>query len=295
MTALFHKLILTAMLAIYGFSNIVIAQNYDTLYNNTIISLTKMGLPPQTIISKINTSITAFDVSVNALMDLQANNVNGDVINEMIKRNDQVNVHARKNVNSKNPNEMHRPGLYYFDNSNSDNPVKRVESTVTSTNKSGGFGTAIGQKYTHGLAKNKLKSNLSGANSHLQINSTIPVFYFYFENDANPNADNWFFSTATSPNEFVCVKLKEKKDSREMEVGSENAYGASLGIPDNTKVTFNFEQVAEGIYKVTFKNPLVKGEYCFIYASDGAQRIGSGEHTFQKNNKVFDFGIQISQ
>lgn len=287
MRTLLHKLILTAMLSLFGLSNIATAQQYDTLYNKTIVSLTKMGLPPQTIISKIKTSITAFDVSVNALMFLQENGVNGDVINEMIKRNDQANTTASKEVNSKNPSEMHRPGIYYYDPTNSNNPVRRVDPTVTSTNKSGGFGTALAQVYTYGIAKNKLKSNLSGAKSRLQINSTTPVFYFYFENNANPNTDNWFFATATSPNEFVCVKLKERKDSREMEVGSANAYGSSSGIPNEIKVAYDYEQVAEGIYKVTFKKPLEQGEYTFLYASDTPTRYS--------NNKVFDFGIQNGQ
>lgn len=282
-----YKITLTAMLALFGLSNIATAQQYDTLYNKTIVSLTKMGLPPQTIISKIKTSITVFDVSVNALMDLQTNGVNGDVINEMIKINDQANTQTGKEVNSKNPNEMHRPGIYYYDATNSNSPVRRIDPTVTSTNKSGGFGTALAQSYTYGLAKDKLKSNLSGAKSHLQISSTIPVIYFYFENNANPSADNWFFATATSPNEFVCVKLKERNDSREMEVASSNEYGSSSGIPNKIKIAYDYERVADGIYKVTFKKPLEQGEYCFLYASDTPTRYS--------NNKVFDFGIQNGQ
>ncbi|NVN95465.1 MAG: hypothetical protein HXX18_09310 [Bacteroidetes bacterium] len=258
-------------------------QRYDTLYNKTIISLTKMGLPAQTIISKINTSITSFDVSINALMDLQSNGVNGEVINVMIKRNDNANTKAVINVNSKNPNEMHRPGIYYFDQNDRDNPLKRVDATVTSTSKSGGFGVALAQAYTHGIANDNLISSISGSNSHLQVKEANLTFYFYFENNANPNAENWFFATATSPNEFVCVKLNDKRNRREMEVGSANAYGSSSGIPDKKKMPFEYEQIAEGIYKVTFKKPLKKGEYCLLYASATPTRFS--------NNKVFDFGI----
>ncbi|NVN94787.1 MAG: hypothetical protein HXX18_05840 [Bacteroidetes bacterium] len=259
------------------------AQQYDTLYNKTIISLTKMGLPAQTIISKINTSITSFDVSINALMDLQSNGVNGEVINVMIKRNDNANTKAVINVNSKNPNEMHRPGIYYFDQNDKENPLKRVDATVTSTSKSGGFGVALAQAYTNGIANDNLVSAISGSNSHLQVKETNLTFYFYFENNANPNTDSWFFAQATSPNEFICVKLKEKRNRREMEVGSANAYGSTSGIPDKKKMPFEYEQVAEGIYKVSFKNPLKDGEYCFLYASATPTRYS--------NNKVFDFGI----
>ena len=263
------------------------AQHYDTLYNKTIVSLTKIGLPPQTIISKIQTSITDFDVSVDALIALQANGVNGDVINEMIKRNDQVNMEESKKINSKNPNEMHQAGIYFFDTTNMDNPVRRVDPTVATDTKSGGLGVAIAQSYTYGIAKSRIRSNLAGSKSRLQISTSKPIFYFYFENNENPIADNWFFATASSPNEFVCIKLTERTDSREMVIGSSNAYGSSIGIPNKIKVDYSYERISEGIYKVTFNVPLVYGEYCFLYASNVPTRYS--------NNKVFDFGIQTDE
>lgn len=266
---------------------LVNAQQTDTLNNEIIISLTKMNLPPLTIISKIQTSVNSFDVSVNALIKLQSNGVNGDVINEMIKVNNDAKSRTAKDMNSKNPGEMHRPGIYYYQPQNADNPLKQVNPTVTAGTKTGGFGTALAQSYSYGIAKNKLKSCLAGEESHLQIVNGNPEFYFYFANDANPNADSWFFATATSPNEFVCVKFKIRSDEREMEVGSSNAYGSSTGIPNKIKVKFDYEQVADGIFKVVFNEPLEQGEYCFVYASEVPTRFS--------NNKVFDFGINIEE
>lgn len=277
-------LFVITFLFISGFS---LAQQYDTLYNKTIISLTKMGLPPQTIISKIQTSITSFDVSINALLNLQSNGVGGDVINEMIKINDKANTQASKEKNSSNPNVMHRSGIYYYNPSNLNNPLKRVDPTVTSSNKSGGVGTAVAQYYTYGIAKNKIKTELSGKNSHLQINEDNPVFYFYFENNSNPSSDNWFFATATSPHEFDAVILDVNRDSRVMSIGESNAYGSSSGVKSKIKIQIDYLEVAEGIYKVTFKHPLKKGEYCFLYSSATPSRFN--------NNKVFDFGIQNGQ
>lgn len=258
------------------------AQHNDTLDNKIIVYFTKMGLQSQTIITKIKTSPTSFDVSVEGLKNLNEGGVNGEVINEMIKISDQQIKSSTAEINSKNPNEMHRPGIYYFDDLNTVNPVRRVDPTITSNSKSGGFGTALAQSYSYGLAKDKLTSSLSGATSHLQIRSKNPVFYFYFSEETNKNSDNWFFATATSPNEFVCVKLKERKDSREMAVGSSNSYGASYGISNKIKIPFDYEEVSKGIYKVVFNKPLEKGEYCFLYASDTPTKFS--------NNKVFDFG-----
>ena len=277
------KLLSLAFLAVLGFT--AKAQTYDTLTNKTIVALTKIGLPSATIINKIQTSITSFDVSVKALVDLQTNGVNGDVINEMIKKNDISNTEAGKEANSSNPKAMHKPGIYYYNEANGDNPLRKVDPAVTSTIKSGGFGTALAQRYSYGIAKDKLVSTVSGPASHLKIKSSAPVFYFYFENNTNPQADNWFFATATSPNEFVLVKFKEKKDSREMTVGDANAYGSSSGVPEKMKVQFDIEQVAAGIYMVTFSQPLKEGEYCFMYASQTLSRFN--------NDKVFDFGIYL--
>ena len=61
--------------------------NEDILTNQTIIQLTKIGLQPSVIISKIRTSATKFDVSTDALINLGNNAVASDVINEMIKVN----------------------------------------------------------------------------------------------------------------------------------------------------------------------------------------------------------------
>lgn len=109
------------------------------------------------------------------------------------------------------------------------------------------------------------------------------MFYYVYVLKSEKDGNNWFFATATSPNEFALVKLKTKNNSREMVVGDANAYGSSTGISNEIKVQYDVEEVSDGIYKVTFKEPLVKGEYCFLYASSTPTRYS--------NDKVFDFGI----
>lgn len=149
--------------------------------------------------------------------------------------------------------------------------------------KSGGFGAALAQSYSYGLASSNVTSSLVGKNSKLIIDSNEPVFYFYFDNSNSFNRDNWFFASASSPNEFVLVKLKEKKDSREMVIGSANVYGSSSGIPNKSKIPFDYVEEAPGVYKVTFSSPIDKGDYCFTYASSNPNRYS--------NDKVFDFSI----
>ena len=275
------KLLITLFAFVIAFAN---AQTkVDTLTNEKVIKLSKLGLQPSVIINKIQTSYTYFDVSTDGLINLSNNGVAAEVINEMMKTNTQAQMESANKKDMRDPATKRATGIYYYDSKDAEKPLKRVDPTIISTNKEGGFGSAMSRSLTYGIAKSEVKSNLSGANSHFQIEETSPVFYFYFQNNANPGADNWYFATATSPNEFVLVKMKERKDSREMAVGSANAYGSSSGISNKIKVQFDYTEIAEGIYKVTFKKPLEKGEYCFLYASATPARFN--------NNKVFDFGI----
>ena len=255
----------------------------DTLTNEKVIKLSKIGLAPSVIINKIHDSYSYFDVSTDGLIKLSENGVSPDVINEMQKTNTQGQISVANQKDMRDPKTKRTTGIYYYNPNDKEDPLKQVDPTVTSTNKSGGFGTHMAQSMTYGLAKSKEKSSLSGAKSHLQIVEKNPIFYFYFESNANPGADSWFFATATSPNEFVLVELDEKRDSREMAVSSSNAYGGTSGISNKIKVPFDYVKVAEGIYKVTFKQPLEQGEYCFLYASTTPTRYS--------NNKVFDFGV----
>lgn len=256
----------------------------DTLTNATVIKLSNLGLQPSIVIAKIQGSYANFDVSTDALINLSENGVPADVINEMIKVDTQLKSTAANQKDMNDPLTKRTSGIYSYNPKDSTASLRQVDPTVISTNKSGGIGKALANRYTLGMAKDKIKSNLSGAKSHLQIEETSPVFYFYFDISSSANAGNWFFATATSPNEFVLVKLDEDKNHREMVVGDMNDYGGTSGVPDKIKVQFEYAKVSEGIYKVTFEEPLKKGEYCFLYAN--------ATPTSFSNDKVFDFGIQ---
>ena len=251
---------------------------YDILYNKTIITLSKIGLPSATIISKIKTSVTSFDVSTDALIDLSSNGVNGDVINEMIKINDNANSSVVNEINSNNPNEMHKNGIYYYNPKDATNPLKKINATVVSGSKTGGFSYG-------GYGASGSTSTLSGLHSRFHIDTSSPEFYFYFNSDEKTNGENWFFATATSPNEFVCVWLYLAKDHRFFKTGGSSTFSASSGIPEKDKVQYNITEIKEGIYKVSFNSPLKKGEYSFMYAGVAP--------SMYSNNKIFDFSISV--
>jgi hypothetical protein len=181
-------------------------------------------------------------------------------------------------------------GIYYCKGE----PCKlmELEPSVYSQAK---MGSGILTGITYGIAKTKMKATLSGSNANMQIEENNPVFYFYFDKNTTNNlgsssAQNIWFSSATSPNEFMLIKFTESKNkkSREVVTGSFNSYaGLSSGIDDKYKVPFKYEKVSPGVYKVYTEKPLEAGEYCFMYA--GGTTLGYGSTVLQK---VYDFGVK---
>lgn len=252
---------------------ISIAQtNTETLTNDNIITLTKIGLQPSVIITKIKSSNTNFDVSTDALINLSAKGVAPDVINEMMKSNNAMIASSQEEKGSRDPKVMHKSGIYYFNSKNPDNPLIQLDAVkVNYKTSSGGYGGYGGSSTT---------ANLNGLESKLKITEDNPTFYFYFDEKRHGSAD-WF--EATSPNEFELAKLIVKKDSRFCKVsGSSSGFAtssSSSGIPEKDKIPFEYTKVKEGIYEITFNNAFVNGEYCFVFSSN--------------TYKVFDFSIQL--
>jgi len=257
----------------------------DTLTNELILHLTKSGLSSSIIVNKIKTSVSKFNLSTNDLIFLSSNGVHADVINEMLIQKNSQPIDESPN-DLKNPLKKKPTGIYYYNLENADRPLKKIDPTVTSNSSSSSAGSLFGG-LTYGLASNKISSSISGAHSRFVINEDSPVFYFYFDNREQLSTNSWFFATASSPNEFVLVKLKENDESRSMKIGSANAYGSSYGVSEKDKVPFDYSDEGNGIYKVTFAKALKKGEYCFVYASANPNNYS--------NDKVFDFSIQLEK
>ncbi len=157
--------------------------------------------------------------------------------------------------------------------------MTQLEPSVSKQTKTGGVFSAA---MTGGLTKIKLKAALSGRNAPLQIVFPRPVFYFYFEvKNAGLSSNSYY---ATSPSEFVLVKLDTKENTREVTVSQANAFGAQSGTMDKVARAFKVEKLGPGVYKVTPQEDLVEGEYGF-YNGGG---VGGGATVA----KIFDFGIK---
>ncbi len=289
-----RKLLFISVLTFITFQAIS-QSKIDTLKNSTIIKLTKSKLPESVILQKMNKSVCYFDVSTDALIKLRDNNVSDKVIELMITKQDENDARQETQV-SNNSNEknhsFNESGIYFFENN------KYTKLDPTNIN---------GTKMNPGVmyAPTTYTTMIDGVEANYQIQETNPVFYFNFDpakkslNNSNQrsNSDNYMDyilsmrngsqGQAISPNDFKLIKLDKKKGNRQFNSGSIGAFGASTSIPGKYIVNFKYERVSGNTYKITFKEELKPGEYCFMYSGDHQtyDRSGSGI-------KIFDFGIK---
>jgi hypothetical protein len=262
-------------------SPVGLAQQAEILTNDNVVEMKTKGLPNSIIIAKIKSSQNSFDISTDALIKLADKKIPEEIVNAIVDAASDNSRHVIQ-IDPNNPLAMHEAGIYYYRKSGEKGDLIPLESTVYSQSKSGG---AVASAMTYGLAKIKELVSIDGSNSRLQLDEQQPEFYFYFDasKKAGDPASLWWFSVATSPNEFLVANMNVQKSNREIETGSANIMGASIGLADKNKTKFNFKKVSPGIYRVFFDQPL-NGEYCFMYA-------GSVPQGFSAISKVYDFGV----
>ena len=188
------------------------------------------------------------------------------------------------------PSAGREAGIYLFESKDGQRLMTQLEPSISTQSKSGGF---FQSAMTYGIAKIKSKAVIANNNAKLQIPTARPVFYFYFEikNAGLSNSGNVYSGSSTSPNEFVLVKMDQKKNARELVVGQANLLGAESGTLDKYSRPFDYEKLAPGVYKVTPKSDLDKGEYGFFYG--GSTPIAAyGYFGAGISPKIFDFGVR---
>ncbi len=245
------------------------AQN-EVLTNTSIVEMIELGFESDIIISKIETATTNFDTSIEALRALKDQNVPSAVLAAMV------------NAGKKNSVVVEKTGIFFF------NP-EGAEQKLLPTTFTGSKTRTLAAGLTYGIASGKVKSVLNSSTSR----NTVPanaefVFYFLPFKDTQMLATDWWFRAATSPNEFALVVLdvNKGKDIRELETGKVNAWvGADVGVKKDNVVGFDMTEIGNGVYKVTPREPLPPGEYCFFYQ-------GTVPQGGVNNQSVFDFSVK---
>lgn len=265
----------------------------EVLTNDLVLKMVAAKFGDQIILSKIHTSTCKFDTSIEAILKLKEAGVSDTVIQAMVeasaRTNAEANDAASKNVPSADPNDPatpHEPGIYWLPKEKREKQMVQLEPSVYSQGKTGGmFASAV----TYGIAKAKWKAVVRGGRSNLRISEEKPEFWFYFEVTTHGlSQSGYFFSGASSPNEFILARMSKKSKERELVVGEFGALGSSTGTRSKDVVDFEFKKIAPGIYRVTPNQPLQPGEYCFFYA-------GANMAMGMTGGKLFDFGVDAAK
>ncbi|HEY0460145.1 MAG TPA: hypothetical protein VGC97_13490 [Pyrinomonadaceae bacterium] len=275
----------------FGASLTAFAQE-EKLTNNDVVSLVKAGLSTTIIVNKIRSSKTDFDLSTDGLIALKQAGVTDEVVGAMFEAKTGKTVAAVSNVTSEgaraagdpnDPNAPHDYGIYMFEDNGGARKMTQLAPTVSAQNRTGGLFTS---SMTYGISKVKIKANLPGPASKLQLKQARPVFYFYL--DAKSGGLNTSSGIPSTPNEFALIRFNVRSDNREVTIGKMNAFGGKGGLSDEYVVAFDTEDLGGGVFKITPKGDLKNGEYGFYLINSGNSNASSAV-----GSKFFDFGIKL--
>lgn len=133
-------------------------------------------------------------------------------------------------------------------------------------------GSLLVSKATFGLKTSKVNVQLLGAHAQA-VTKASPEFYFI---PAKQEAD-----AGVNAGDLILVRLEEKKDRRQIEVGAQGDWRASKGISITHQIQLDRSEVKPGVYQIAPAAALTKGEYG-LYLSRG-----EGMSPY-----IYDFSIQ---
>jgi hypothetical protein len=118
------------------------------------------------------------------------------------------------------------------------------------------------------------KENVQLLGPHAQtVTGSNPEFYFI---PAKQEAD-----AGVNAGDLILVRLEEKKERRQIEVGAQGAWRASKGISLTHQIQLSRSEVKPGVYKLMPATGLSRGEYA-LYLSRG-----EGMAAY-----IYDFSVQ---
>jgi hypothetical protein len=144
---------------------------------------------------------------------------------------------------------------------------------------------------THGIIKAKTRAIINGPHAGIQVNELSPTFYFYFD-DKQAGLGKTYFggSSLSNPNQFVLLKLEEKKNDRETVIGKFSEWGSSSGTDTGATIPFKAERIRTGLYKVTVTS-MQPGEYRFYASTGDTTAAGPIAVHSTRGSDIFDFGV----
>lgn len=263
------------------------SQAEEILDNKAVIGLKEIGLGETVIVEKIKSSTCSFDTSLQGLKNLKAAGVADSVIAAMVSAKAVKGSPAKSAASgaeqpegtgdANDPRAPHDAGIWLWEELEGKPRMIQLEPSVYSSTKGGvAFFAQFGQSV-------KSTAVIRSAHADLATTNRRPIFYFYFEKTKGGLSDA--IPVATSANEYTLAQFEvsEKDNNRKVVIGQFNAYaGSQAGTDDKSVRSCSQVKLSPGVYKVSPREDLANGEYCFYYGA--ARAAGAG--------RVFDFRVK---
>lgn len=299
-------LIITAICALVLFPGFAVA---ETLTNDSIITLHKLGLGADVLIAKIQSEPNNFQTDTAALAALMKAGIPQEVIAKMINpaggsgsaasggppsgnlhvvSQQQAGVASRVATNfNGTPCAGQGAGIFY---EGADGPVKIRGRKASSEGGSSGALTAI----TKNIVSQKSYAFLNGLRATQQIAGRNPTFLFCFEEAEAGLAHETEGSSTPEDFVFANLEVRPKKSLRRLQIGKSNFWsGNRSGAKLTSIIAFSVDVLADGVFRVVPQGSMVAGEYAF-YVSASTSVGGSlrffGASVAETAGRFYDFG-----
>jgi hypothetical protein len=261
-----------------------------TLKVSDVEDMLKSGLSEDLVIASLRRANQAFALTPQEMVQLKKDGISDNVIKVMLDPSAApspavsaagiIGIRTPKasgatpeagvsqaaiEANANNPDAPHDSGIYlYTEDRDHGKTMIALERAATQGTKTGVLGHAL----TYGILKGKTKAVIPGPRASIRTGDARPVFYFYFEDKSAALGKSGFGAqTVSNPNQFGLLKFEEKKDSREVVIGTIGFASASSGSEQKAMISFKSERIKPGVYRVIPTVDMEPGEYCFASAS----------------------------
>ena len=227
-----------------------------------VVKLLEAGVGEDVVIAKIKQEGKGFDLSTDDMLELKKAGATSAVLKAMMNPNPNPAPSQSAGSPSAQPSDLpDEQGVYIRIRGEWQAVVPEIVNMRTAG--------ALGHAFSAGIAKAKMKGDVQGSKSKLQLAAPVEILIKCAE--------------GISPAEYQILQMEEKGERREfeaMQIGFASAQtGARKGI-----VEAKFDKVSKATYKTTLSN-LKKGEYGILPpgAATSATTASAG--------KVYAFGI----
>jgi hypothetical protein len=239
----------------------------ETLTNDSIVQLARVGLGANAVVAKIRASDTDFDVSTRALVALKRQDVPDDVIAAMVASAAGGGAPGSPidQRDSADPAAPHAAGVYLLQSE----PAPRMQQLDPTLADDVKASSALGWILTYGLVPLKVTTVLDNPTARFKADTRRPNFYFYFNQPGSGLYRNGLGTMrldgpAPSPGEFTLLHFQTVGGVRQA-LTQQLGFGRDqTGGVGDVRVPFSYAEVAPGVFEVTPNADLDPGEYAFM-------------------------------